>query len=57
MARCRMKLGLVAPLIEGSLNDREGLPDGITPRFRDVQAMAQAAESLGLDSLWLTAGG
>ncbi len=48
-----MKLGLVAPLVEGSLNDREGLPDGITPRFRGVQAMAQATESLGLDSLWV----
>ena len=53
MVRCRMKLGVVASLIEGALNDREGRPDGITPRFRDVRTMAQAAESLGLDSLWV----
>lgn len=42
----------MASMIEGALNGREGLPDGITPRFRDVQAMAQDAEALGLDSVW-----
>ncbi len=52
MRKCRVKLGVVASLIEGALNGWEGTPDGITPRFRDVQAMARAAESLRLDSFW-----
>lgn len=42
----RMKLGLVLDIDEGSLQ-------GKTPTFRDLKAMAQAAERVGLDSLWL----
>lgn len=42
----RMKLGLFlqTDLVPG---------DGPTLRFRDLQAMAQAAEQIGFDSLWL----
>ena len=42
----RMKLGLGLDIDEGSL-------EGKTPTFRDLKAMAQAAERVGLDSLWL----
>ncbi len=42
----RMKIGVMPSLGEGSLN-------GDTPRYRDIQAMAQAAEGIGLDSFWL----
>ena len=42
----QMKLGVMPSLGEGSL-------DGKTPRYADVQAMAQAAEQIGLDSFWL----
>lgn len=42
----RMKLGWLVGLDEGSLS-------GKTPRYRDVQAMAQAAERVGLDSFWV----
>ncbi|HEX6778026.1 MAG TPA: LLM class flavin-dependent oxidoreductase, partial [Ktedonobacterales bacterium] len=43
--RC-MKLGLIPSIGEASVN-------GQTPRFRDLQAIAQTAEQIGLDSLWL----
>jgi probable F420-dependent oxidoreductase len=43
----RMQLGVVADMDESSL-------EGRTPRFRDVQAMARAAEQAGLDSVWLS---
>src|SRR5438105_1394759 len=46
MASPRMKLGLALDMDEGSLADK-------TPTFRDLQAMAQAAEQVGFDSLWL----
>ena len=42
----RMRLGVIADLDEGS-------HDGRTPRYRDIQAMAQLAEQVGLDSFWL----
>ncbi len=42
----RMKLGI-------ALETAEGYLDGQTPTFRDLQEMAQTAEQIGLDSLWL----
>ncbi len=42
----RMKLGVILPMGEGDL-------DGRTAHYRDVLALAQAAEQIGLDSLWL----
>ncbi len=42
----RMKLGLIPSIGEASVN-------GQTPRFRDLQEIAQTAEQIGLDSLWL----
>jgi probable F420-dependent oxidoreductase len=41
-----VKLGIMLDISEGSL-------EGRTPTFQDLQAMAQAAEQSGLDSLWL----
>ena len=43
----RVKLGIVLDIGEGSLQGR-------TPTFRDIQAMAQAAEQVGFDSLWVS---
>src|SRR5947208_2716485 len=43
----RMKIGIVLDTGEGSL-------EGRTPTFRDLQTMAQVAEQVGLDSLWLS---
>ena len=43
----RMKLGIVLSTEEGSLQGR-------TPTFRDLQEMAQVAEQVGLDSIWLS---
>jgi alkanesulfonate monooxygenase SsuD/methylene tetrahydromethanopterin reductase-like flavin-dependent oxidoreductase (luciferase family) len=42
----RMKIGVVLDTVEGSL-------EGRTPTFRDLRGMAQVAEQIGLDSLWL----
>jgi len=42
----QMKLGLIPSIDEASVS-------GQTPRFRDLQAAAQAAEQVGFDSLWL----
>ncbi|HLX40772.1 MAG TPA: LLM class flavin-dependent oxidoreductase [Ktedonobacteraceae bacterium] len=42
----RMKIGLMLDISEGSI-------EGKTPTFGDLKAMAQAAERIGLDSLWL----
>jgi probable F420-dependent oxidoreductase len=42
----RMKIGVMPGTDEGSL-------DGATPRFRDILALAQAAEQAGFDSFWL----
>lgn len=44
--QARMRLGVIADLDEGS-------HEGRTPRYRDIQAMAQLAEQVGLDSFWL----
>jgi alkanesulfonate monooxygenase SsuD/methylene tetrahydromethanopterin reductase-like flavin-dependent oxidoreductase (luciferase family) len=41
-----MKLGIIPSINEASVN-------GKTPRFREIQAIAQTAEQIGLDSLWL----
>jgi alkanesulfonate monooxygenase SsuD/methylene tetrahydromethanopterin reductase-like flavin-dependent oxidoreductase (luciferase family) len=41
-----MKIGIVLDIVEGSL-------EGRTPTFRDLQGMAQLAEQVGLDSIWL----
>src|SRR5216683_3051944 len=41
-----MKLGIILEIGEGSL-------EGRTPTFQDLQALAQAAEQGGLDSLWV----
>lgn len=46
MAQRQMKLGWLASL------DEDGY-EGKAPRFRDIQAMAQGAERIGLDSFWL----
>ena len=43
----RPKVGVVVPDAERSM-------DGETPRWRDVLAMARAAEEVGFDSIWLT---
>src|SRR2546429_5643206 len=43
----RMKIGIVLDTGEGAL-------EGRTPTFRDLQTMAQVAEQVGLDSLWLS---
>jgi probable F420-dependent oxidoreductase len=42
----RMQLGVISTLDEGGMN-------GKTPRYQDVQAMAQAAEQANFDSFWL----
>src|SRR5712691_3918866 len=42
----RMKIGIVLETGEGAL-------EGRTPTFRHLQTMAQVAEQVGLDSLWL----
>ncbi len=42
----RMKIGLMLDISESSL-------EGKTPTFGDLKEMAQAAERIGLDSLWL----
>lgn len=41
-----MKIGIILDIVEGSL-------EGRTPTFRDLREMAQVAEQVGLDSLWL----
>jgi alkanesulfonate monooxygenase SsuD/methylene tetrahydromethanopterin reductase-like flavin-dependent oxidoreductase (luciferase family) len=41
-----LKIGLYLPTLEGSLN-------GATARWTDVLAMAQQAEAVGFDSLWV----
>ena len=42
----RMKIGLIAGLEENGFA-------GKTPHYRDLQALAQAAEQVGFDSFWL----
>jgi alkanesulfonate monooxygenase SsuD/methylene tetrahydromethanopterin reductase-like flavin-dependent oxidoreductase (luciferase family) len=41
-----MKLGIVLRTTEGGLQ-------GKRPMFREIREMAQAAERVGLDSIWL----
>ena len=50
-AKPRMKLGVIPSLGENSWGAAE--PNGQTPRYRDVQAMALVAEQVGFDSFWL----
>ena len=47
----QMKLGIISSLGENSWGVAE--PNGQTPRYRDVQAMALVAEQVGFDSFWL----
>ncbi len=42
-----LELGLNLPYAEGTL-------DGNTPRWSDILAMAQTAESIGFDALWIS---
>lgn len=42
-----MRLGLNLPYAEGSM-------DGLTPGWPDVLAMAQAAETVGFDAVWIS---
>ena len=46
-ARRPVELGLNLPYVEGSM-------DGRTPRWSDILAMAQTAESIGFDGLWIS---
>ena len=43
----RFGLGLNLPYVDGSM-------DGRLPRWADIQAMAQAAESVGFDAIWVS---
>jgi len=43
----RLELGLNLPYVEGTL-------DGRTPRWTDILAMAQTAESIGFDAIWIS---
>ena len=45
--RRRLELGLNLPYVEGSM-------DGRTPRWTDILAMAQTAEAIGFDALWVS---
>ena len=42
-----LELGINLPYVEGAM-------DGRTPRWADVLAMAQAAESIGFDAVWVS---
>ncbi len=42
-----VELGLNLPYVEGAM-------DGRTPRWADILAMAQAAESMGFDAIWIS---
>ncbi|HET9755981.1 MAG TPA: LLM class flavin-dependent oxidoreductase, partial [Candidatus Limnocylindrales bacterium] len=46
-ARSVMELGLNLPYVEGSM-------DGRTPRWSDIREMAQTAEAIGFDALWVS---
>ena len=46
-----MKIGVMPSMGENSLGAEA--PHGRTPRFRDIQEMAQVAEQVGFDSFWL----
>lgn len=47
----RMKLGIIPSLGENDYGAEA--PNGRTPRFGDIKAMAQLAEDVGIDSFWL----
>ncbi len=42
-----LQLGLNLPYVDGSM-------DGRTPRWADIVAMAQAAERIGFDAVWIS---
>jgi probable F420-dependent oxidoreductase len=46
-SRPRVSLGLNLPYVEGSM-------DGATPRWADIRQMAEAAEALGFDAVWVS---
>ncbi|HEY3335996.1 MAG TPA: LLM class flavin-dependent oxidoreductase [Candidatus Limnocylindrales bacterium] len=43
----RVSLGLNLPYVEGSM-------DGATPRWADIRAMAEEAERIGFDAVWVS---
>jgi probable F420-dependent oxidoreductase len=45
--RPRLRLGLNLPYVEGRM-------DGQTPRWSDIRTMAQAAEAIGFDAVWVS---
>lgn len=47
----RMKIGVMPSL--GALSLGADAPNGRTPRYSDIQQMAQVAEEVGFDSFWL----
>lgn len=47
MSQRRLGLGLNLPYVEGQM-------DGATPRWADILAMAQAAEEVGFDAVWVS---
>jgi len=47
----RMKIGAMPSIAERSLGAEA--PRGRTPRYQDIQQMAQVAEQVGFDSFWL----
>ena len=47
----RMKIGVMPSLGENDYGAEA--PNGRTPRFSDIKAMAQLAEDVGVDSFWL----
>lgn len=47
----RMKVGIIPSLGENDYGAEA--PNGRTPRFSDIKAMAQLAEDVGIDSFWL----
>ncbi|HEX5827349.1 MAG TPA: LLM class flavin-dependent oxidoreductase [Candidatus Limnocylindrales bacterium] len=46
-SRRPVSLGLNLPYVEGSM-------DGATPRWADIRQMAEAAEALGFDAVWVS---
>jgi len=46
IAKRPCKIGFFLPIVEGQM-------DGVTPRWSDIIAMAQRAEEVGFDSVWI----
>jgi alkanesulfonate monooxygenase SsuD/methylene tetrahydromethanopterin reductase-like flavin-dependent oxidoreductase (luciferase family) len=47
----RMKLGIMPTIAENDMGS--DAPNGTTPRFSDIQSIAQIADESGVDSFWL----